>query len=59
MKPLTTFYIYSTDRIGVRGISPDDVNGNYRNWLNDPEVCKYNSHGVFPVGGEELQKYVK
>lgn len=59
MKQLKNFYIYTTERIGVRGLCPEDVTGNYRNWLNDPEVCKYNSHGVFPMGIVELQGFVQ
>lgn len=33
------------DRIILRPFLPDDVKDSYIDWFNDPEVCKYNSHG--------------
>lgn len=33
------------NKIYLRPLGLDDANGNYPNWLNDPVVCKYNSHG--------------
>lgn len=38
----------SADGVYLRPLSPDDINGSYVNWLNDPEVCEGNSHHVFP-----------
>ena len=32
-------------KIYLRPLSLEDANGNYPNWLNDPIICKYNSHG--------------
>lgn len=32
-------------RIYLRKLKIEDAQGNYPNWLNDPEVCQYNSHG--------------
>lgn len=32
-------------RIQLRPFSLDDVKDAYVGWFNDPEVCKYNSHG--------------
>ena len=32
------------DKIYLRKLEPGDVNGNYPNWFEDPEVCKYNNH---------------
>lgn len=34
-----------SEKIYLRPLEVDDANGNYPNWLNDPIVCKYNSHG--------------
>lgn len=32
-------------RIYLRPLEISDAEGNYPNWLNDPKVCQYNSHG--------------
>lgn len=34
-----------TDRIYLKKLSQEELNGNYINWLNDKEVCEFNSHG--------------
>jgi len=44
--------------IGLRRLNTIDVAGNYDNWLNDPEITKYNSHGRFPISRENLNEYV-
>jgi [ribosomal protein S5]-alanine N-acetyltransferase len=51
--------IYSTKRIYVRSLKMQDVTGNYKKWLNDQDVCKYNSHGIFPTSKKNLEEYVK
>lgn len=33
------------ERIYLKKLSKDELKGNYVSWLNDKEVCKYNSHG--------------
>lgn len=33
------------ERIYLKRLSRDELRGNYISWLNDEEVCKYNSHG--------------
>ena len=33
------------DKIYLRPLVLSDANENYTSWLNDPVVCKYNSHG--------------
>lgn len=45
--------------INLRLLEVRDIDGPYSMWLNDPEVCKFNSHARFPVGKEELKKYVR
>jgi len=45
--------------IYLRSLDEKDINGNYRYWLNDPEIIQYNSHGRFPVTPEKLIEYVK
>lgn len=34
-----------SERLYLKKLSNDELKGNYVNWLNDKEVCKYNSHG--------------
>lgn len=36
------------ERIHLRALERKDVDGNYFQWLNDPEVCQFNSHAIFP-----------
>jgi [ribosomal protein S5]-alanine N-acetyltransferase len=45
-------------KVYLRPLEKEDVQGNYRRWLNDQEVCLHNSHGVFPVQISELENYV-
>lgn len=33
------------NQIYLRPLELSDSNGSYPNWLNSPEVCRYNSHG--------------
>lgn len=44
--------------VALRPLSLEDVNEGYVNWLNDAEVCKYNSHHVFPNTLERAKRYV-
>lgn len=46
------------ENIYLRPLSPDDVNGNYQYWLNDPELNVQNSHHVFPYTKADLAAYV-
>lgn len=45
-------------RIDLRPLSEEDVNQDYVDWLNDAEVCRYNSHHVFPYTLELAKRYV-
>lgn len=45
--------------IDLRPLAPADADGNYVNWLNDSEVCQYNSHHVFPYNRELAIKYIE
>lgn len=47
------------NRIYLRGLKLDDLEGNYVNWFNDATVCKYNSHHVFPYSKESATKYIR
>lgn len=44
------------EKIYLRALEAEDVK-NYYHWLNDPEVTKYTSHGIFPVTREEEEKW--
>jgi [ribosomal protein S5]-alanine N-acetyltransferase len=46
-------------KVYLRGLDLSDLAGNYRSWFNDPEVCKYNSHGYFPKSNEEMERYIR
>lgn len=52
-------YFLESKRIGLRQLSEVDIEGGYRDWFNDPVVCKYNSHHKYPIGEDELREYVK
>ena len=36
-----------------------DYPTNYRSWLTDPDVTRYNSHGLFPYTPEAMRRYVE
>jgi ribosomal-protein-alanine N-acetyltransferase len=44
--------------VDLRPLSMKDIEGGYVNWLNDPEVCKYNSHHVYPYTREQAAAYI-
>ena len=44
--------------VNLRPLSLEDVNDTYVNWLNDAEVCAYNSHHVYPYTRELAIEYV-
>src|SRR3989338_1237098 len=46
-------------RIYLRGLERKDLKGNYFQWLNDPVVCQYNSHAVFPNTEKEMEEYLE
>lgn len=48
-----------TERFYLRTLTLSDVEGNYRNWLNDAAIVEHNSHGRFPQTPETLIHYVK
>lgn len=47
------------DRIYLRVLLESDINGNYINWLNDEEVCRFNAHHVFPYSKDLAEDYIK
>jgi RimJ/RimL family protein N-acetyltransferase len=47
------------ERLYLRPLELVDLNGNYVNWLNDEEVCKGNSHHIFPYNVDLAKMYVE
>ena len=45
--------------VNLRGLLLSDLEGPYVSWLNDAEVCRYNSHHVFPYSREQAEDYIK
>lgn len=47
------------DRIVLRNLQLADADGPYPSWMNDPEVCQYNSHHVYPYTPEKARQYIE
>ena len=45
------------ERLYMRPVTENDLDGNYLSWLNDSEVCKYNSHAYFPNTPAKMRSY--
>lgn len=45
------------ENVYLRTIGEGDLNENYREWFNDEEVNRYNSHHRFPNYDENMRKY--
>ena len=45
--------------IFLRPLQESDADGNYPEWFNDQEVCKYNRHGRFPNTQEKTLEYTR
>ena len=45
------------DRIHLRGLMEKDLTSSYLQWLNDEEVCRNNSHAVFPNSEQKMRAY--
>jgi ribosomal-protein-alanine N-acetyltransferase len=44
-------------RIHLRALEEKDLTDAYLQWLNDEEVCRYNSHAVFPNTWNRMKAY--
>lgn len=51
--------IYETDRLYFRGLCAADIDGPYLHWFDDQEVCRFNSHGIFPSSRQRLESYIE
>lgn len=47
------------DSIHLRALNEEDVRGPYLDWFNDAEVCRGNSHHVFPLTEAEALAFVR
>jgi len=41
----------------LRALEEADLKGNYFQWFNDEEVCRHNSHAVFPNTEQKMKDY--
>ncbi len=48
-----------SERVLLRPLCVEDAEGNYPNWLNDPEVCRHNSHGERRYTKEMAREYIE
>lgn len=46
------------NRVFLRPLELEDLNGDYVSWLNNPEVCQFNGHNRFPYHPEQLKSYI-
>ena len=47
------------EQVYLRPLELRDADGAYPLWLNDPEVCRYNSHGEILYTREMAQTYIE
>jgi ribosomal-protein-alanine N-acetyltransferase len=47
------------ERVYLRALSLSDLEGSYVSWLNDPDVCRSNSHHVFPYTAAEAETFIR
>lgn len=44
-------------KIYLRGLEEEDLRGDYFQWFNDAETCRYNSHARFPNSLQAMRDY--
>jgi len=45
------------EHVILRPLEQADLTKEYQQWLNDEEVCRYNSHATFPYTFEKMKDY--
>jgi [ribosomal protein S5]-alanine N-acetyltransferase len=55
---MNSLYLYQTERIAVRGLSRQELQGNYPKWFLDAQVCAHNSHFAYPKSLESIGRYI-
>jgi [ribosomal protein S5]-alanine N-acetyltransferase len=48
-----------TERLELRPLEERDLDGPYLDWFNDPEVCRFNSHYVYPYTRDLAVEYLR
>ena len=52
--------IYKTDRIILEPLTREHLQTEqYRQWMNSPEVTRYNSHGLFPKTKADMDAFIE
>jgi [ribosomal protein S5]-alanine N-acetyltransferase len=46
------------ERVYLRGLVESDADGPYPTWFNDAEVCRGNSHHVYPYSPQDAVSYI-
>lgn len=49
----------SGERIVLRPLALEDLEGAYPSWFDDEVVCEYNSHHVYPYSKDYLANYIE
>jgi RimJ/RimL family protein N-acetyltransferase len=52
-------YMYHDDELYLYPFRENDINDEtYRSWFTNPDVTKYNTHGLFPMTQDSLKSFV-
>ncbi|MCO6431391.1 MAG: GNAT family N-acetyltransferase [Deltaproteobacteria bacterium] len=43
----------------LKPLELSDLSDSYLGWFNDQEICRYNSHAVFPMTMADMEAYIK
>jgi ribosomal-protein-alanine N-acetyltransferase len=46
------------DEYFVRSLTESDLNGSYRQWFEDQDVCRFNGHGKFFKSEDAFRQYI-
>lgn len=57
MKPKNPKTFLKGEQIHLRPFEREDLNGDYRQWINDPEITHFLQVGTFPQTDDELRAY--
>lgn len=49
--------IYSDGHVVIHPFTERDMTEQYRSWFHDPEVTRWNSHGLFPLTTERMKAF--
>jgi len=54
---MNNIFFLRGERVHLRALMEQDLNETYLQWLNDEEVCRFNSHAVFPNTEQKMKSY--